>query len=367
MYVAAHNGARIWGGAERATALLLAGLQDRGHRVRLYCNAEVVEEGARALGVPVERFPLGGDIAVPHALRFARVLRRERPDVLLVGTFKKLWLAALAARRAGVPRLVARVGLETDTPRSWKYRLVLARWVDTVVVNAGSMRGAFLALPGWTPERVVTIHNGVRPPLRLREPGAVREELGIGPVARVVGAVARLAAQKRLDRLLRAVATLPDDVHCVLAGEGDLRESLEALAGELRIAGRVHFLGQREDVGDVLDALDLYVVTSEREGMSNSMLEALAAGLPVVSTRVSGAEEALRPFADGSAPGVVIGFDEDELATTLAELLGDAVRLAAMRAVALRRAEEFDFDRMLDAWERVLAPSTATRREAAPR
>jgi glycosyltransferase involved in cell wall biosynthesis len=259
------------------------------------------------------------------------------------------------------------VGLETDTPRSWKYRLVLARWVDTVVVNAGSMRGAFLALPGWTPERVVTIHNGVRPPLRLREPGAVREELGIGPVARVVGAVARLAAQKRLDRLLRAVATLPDDVHCVLAGEGDLRESLEALAGELRIAGRVHFLGQREDVGDVLDALDLYVVTSEREGMSNSMLEALAAGLPVVSTRVSGAEEALRPFADGSAPGVVIGFDEDELATTLAELLGDAVRLAEMRAVALRRAEEFDFDRMLDAWERVLAPSTATRREAAPR
>src|SRR5690606_34137150 len=198
----------------------------RGHRVRLYCNDPLVAERAAALGVPAEILPLGGDVALPHALRFARRLRREQPDVLLVGTFKKLWLAALAARLAGVPQVVARVGLETDIPRSAKYRMALRRWVDTVVVNAETIRPAFLEIPGWSAERVVTIHNGVHPPGRRHPSGWLRAELGIPAVAPVVGAVARLATQKRLDRLLEAIAQLPPDTRCLLAGDGELREPL---------------------------------------------------------------------------------------------------------------------------------------------
>ena len=100
MYVAAHNGARIWGGAERATTRLLAGLQGRGHRVLLFCNQPLVAERASALGVPTEILALGGDIALPHALRFASRLRRDRPDALVVGTYKKLFLASLGAHLA---------------------------------------------------------------------------------------------------------------------------------------------------------------------------------------------------------------------------------------------------------------------------
>lgn len=361
MYVVAHNGAHVWGGAERATARLLAGLQARGHRVRLFCNDALVAERAAALGVATERLPLGGDVALPDALRFARRLRRERPDALLVGTFKKLWLAALAARLARVPRVVARVGLETDTPRSAKYRFVLARWVDAVVVNAARVRPAYLALPGWTEARVPVIPNGVVPPERTRPPGALRQLLGLAPDAPVVGAVARLARQKRLDRLLRALARLPAEVHCVLAGDGEERESLQALARELGVAERAHFLGARDDVGDVLAALDLFVLCSEREGLSNAMLEALAAGVPVVSTPVSGADDALAPCADGRAPGVIVPFDEAALADALRRLLADRHALAAMRIAARRRAEEhFGFERMLDRWEAVLGATSAS-------
>lgn len=361
MYVVAHNGARIWGGAERATGLLLAGLRERGHRVRLYCNSTVVLDGASSLGVPAEQLPLGGDVAVPDALRFARVLRRERPDALLIGTFKKLWLAALAGRLAGVPHVIARIGLETDTPRSWKYRTVLHRWVDTVVVNAELMRSAYVALPGWSAERVVTIHNGVRTPRRRGQAGAVRQALGMGTGLRVVGAIARLAEQKRLDRLIQAVAMLPEEVHGVIAGDGELRASLERVARESGVASRVHFLGHRDDVGDVLDALDVYVVCSDREGMSNSMLQALACGVPVVSTPVSGAEEALAPFPDGAMPGAIVGFEPGALAAALRDLLSEPARLEGMRAAALRRAEEFDSERMLDAWEQVLSRPSPRR------
>jgi glycosyltransferase involved in cell wall biosynthesis len=227
--------------------------------------------------------------------------------------------------------------------------------VDAVAVNARRMRPAFAGLPGLGPDRVVVIHNGVGVPARRRPPGAVRAALGIAPQTAAIGAIARLATQKRLDRLLRAVARLPE-VHCIVAGDGEERARLEALAAELGIESRIHFLGHRTDTGDVLDAIDLFVVSSDREGLSNSMLEALAAGVPVVSTPVSGADDALEPLANGTAPGEIVGFSADELASALRRLLADPGRRAEMADAARRRsAERFGMDAMLARWEALLA------------
>lgn len=360
MFIVAHNGARVWGGAERAVALLLAGLQQRGHGVLLLCNDGVVARPARALGVDAQILPLGGDVSVHHAVRLARRLGTLKPDALLVGMFKKAWLAGLAGRMARVPRIVVRVGLETDVPRNAKYRFAFRRLVDHAVVVAGRMRGPYAALPGFGDGRLSIIPNAVRPPVLRRSAGALRAELGIPPDARCVGSVARLVAQKRLDRLLDAVGRLPADVHCILAGDGPLRGALQRQAAAAGVAGRVHFLGHRADVADVMSALDVFVMTSDREGMSNAMLEALAAQVPVVSTPVSGTDEALRPGPDGIAPGVVVGFHADAVAAGIRAVLDDARRRQAMRLAAGTRARgEFGFPRVLDAWERVLAGGSA--------
>ncbi len=355
MYVAAHLGTRIWGGAERATTLLLAGLRGRGHRVHLFCNAPLLAERAEEMGVPARVLPIGGDVALPHALRFAAALRRDRPDALIVATWKKVLWASLGAKLAGVPCVVARVGLEGDGPRRAKYRLALSRWVDAVVVNSERIRPPFAALPGWS-ERVTVIHNGVHPPVRHLPDGAVRAELGIAADALVVGSVGRLVSMKRFDRLLDAVARIDGAPHVVLAGDGPRREELMARAEALGMADRLHLLGWRTDAADVLAALDAYAVSSDREGMSNAMLEALACGLPVVSTPVSGAHEALAPLGAGDAPGIVTSaFDAAEVGDALGSVLGDADRRAAMAAAARRVAEErFGFERMLDRWEAVL-------------
>lgn len=355
MYVVAHNGSRFVGGAERATVTLLAALQRRGHRVLLFCADDSVAGHARSRGVATERAVLGGDAMLPDALRFAAKLRRHRPDALIIGTFKKMLLAGCAAWLARVPRVVARIGLETDTPRGRKYHFAIARWVHAVVLKTEDMRRKYLDA-GTDAQKLVLIPGGVSlPPLRL-PPGEVRRSLGIAPGARVIGAAARLDVQKRLDRLLRAFASLPPDVHCVLAGDGPDRASLQSLAVELGVAERVHFLGLREDVADVLAALDVYVITSGREGMSNSMMEALAAGLPVVSTAVSGADDALAPLPDGRAPGIVVGFDADEVASGVRRVLDDPVLRREMAAAALERAREsFDFETMVGRWEALLA------------
>ena len=360
MFIVAHNGARVWGGAERALALLLAGLQQRGHRVLLLCNDAVVQRPARALGVPAEILPLGGDVSVHHAARLARRLARLRPDALLVGMFKKVWLAGAAGRLAGVPRIVARVGLETDVPRNLKYRFAFRQLVDRVVVVSERLRPAYASLPGYGAAGVSVIPNGVHPPGRRLPRGAVRASVGIPADAPCVGVVARLVAQKRLDRLLDAVARLSRDVHCLVAGDGPLRGVLAGQAAALGIAGRVHFLGHRVDVADVLDAMDVFVLTSDREGMSNAMLEALAMEVPVVSTRVSGADEALGRGDGWIAPGVVVDFDAAAVADGIRGVLADAELRRAMGAAAGRRAREaFSFPRVLDAWERVLAGAPA--------
>ena len=358
MFILAHNASAILGGGEIGTALLLAGLQRRGHRVlMLLRDAEMAERVASAYGIPTGVARIGGDAVLPDAFRLAARIRRERPDAVILTTFKKVLLAGLGARLAGAPFVVQRIVLQGDTPaRGARYRLAIRRFVDEVALNADAMRPAFLAGdPRLDPAKVITILDGVRAPESTREPGAVRRELGIPADAFVVGCVARLARQKRFDRLLRALALLPEPVHALIAGEGEELEPTRALAAELGMADRVHFPGFRADVGDVLAAMDLFAVSSDREGLANAMLEAMATGLPVVSTEVSGAREALDPAEGEPRAGLVTPMDERALAESIGTLLRDPSMRRALGDAGRGRAERrFGEGRFLDDWERLL-------------
>ena len=354
MRIVAHNGARIWGGAERATVSLLSGLQGRGHDVLLLCNDPLVASEAASRGVPSRICAIGGDVMLHHALRLARVLEQIAPDAFIVGTYKKLFLATLGARLAHVPRIVARVGLESDTPRSRKYKIALRRWTDGVAVNARRIVAPFAELEGFGPEKVALIWNSVATESYESGSGGVRRELGIRGDEFVIGTVARLAKQKRLDRLIRALQKLPG-AHCIIAGDGSARTGLQQIAVGAGVADRVHFLGNRADVHDIIDALDVFVLTSDSEGMSNAMLEAMAHGRPVVSTDVSGAEDAL---SGPPAAGIIVGFDDVAVARAISTLRDDPrLRESMGRAGKERVMREFSREAMLDAWEKFLAPA----------
>ncbi|HEU0012386.1 MAG TPA: glycosyltransferase family 4 protein [Longimicrobium sp.] len=365
MFILAHNNARIFGGGELGTVRLLEGLQARGHRVLMLFRDEKNAARAAEYGIPTGVHRIGGDAMLPHAVRFSRRLRRERPDAVILTTFRRVFLAGMGAWRSGVPFVVQRIVLQGNVPTALRHRIALRRWVDAVVLNAGAMRPGFLAAdPGLDPAKVIAILDGVRAPVATREPGAVRRELGIPDGARVVGSVARLAWQKRFDRLLRALAVLPPDVHCVIAGEGGQGEKLRALAAELGMADRLHLVGFRADVGDVLGAMDAFAVSSDSEGMANAMLEAMMAGVPVVSTDVSGAREALEPEPGEPLPGIVTGFDETELADALRRVLYEPGQREAMGRAARERAERrFGWDRFVDEWEALLVEGVRRGRD----
>jgi glycosyltransferase involved in cell wall biosynthesis len=299
---------------------------------------------------------------LPHALRFSRQIGRFAPDALVLATFKKVWLGALAGRLARVPQVVSRIGLDTDLPRRhWTYRLAYRRWVDRVLVNADGIRRDFVRdLPGYDPARVSTVYDGVSVSDAARgDAGAARDALGLPRGVPLVGSVTRLDTQKRIDRLLEAAVHLPH-AHVALAGEGPLEADLRAQADRLGISDRIHFLGYRTDVGAVLASIDVFVLTSDKEGMANAMLEALAAGVPVVSTPVSGAAEALEPDGRGAAPGLVVEPHPGKIAEALGALLDQADSRDAMGREGRKRARErFSYESMLDAWEAALWPSPA--------
>jgi glycosyltransferase involved in cell wall biosynthesis len=318
-----------------------------------------MRDRAAALEVPAEVGRLGGHLMLPDAWRFGGRLRAWRPDALLVSTFKKLWLAGMAARRAAVPRVVARIGLSTDLPRRhWTYRLALRRWTDAVLVNADGIRRDFLAdLPDLDPRTVVTVYDGIvlgdPPPERA----SARRALGLPTDVPLLGSVTRLSGQKRLDRMLEAVALL-DGVHLALAGVGELEGALRERAARPDLAGRVHFLGFRDDVPTVLGALDAFLLTSDKEGMANAMLEAMAAGVPVVSTPVSGATEALAGPVEpsGEAPGVVVEASPAAVAAATRRILAERELGRAMGEAGRERVRRrFSYPVMLDAWEHVLS------------
>lgn len=297
---------------------------------------------------------VGGHVALPHAFSFAKAARAFAPDGILLTTFKKTFLAGLGAHRARVPRVVARIGLEGDRPgRRFVYRLAFDRWIDRVVVNADALRAPVLEdLPDADPAKVVTVYNGVRAGAPGRDPASVRRELGLAEGDPVVGVVARLDRMKRLDRFLDVIARLPE-ARGVVVGDGPEAAGLTARAEEIGVTDRVVFTGHREDVVDLLQVMDVFLLVSDREGMSNAMLEALSQGVPVVSTPVSGAREALT--SEGTPPGRIVDPEVEGLTRAVRSLLQDVgLRERMSRAARERARERFDAERKIPIWARLL-------------
>lgn len=366
--IAAHNGAPEWGGGEIALCRLLSGLQERGHDVRLYYNRDVVARGAAGYELETEHLHVGGDGMFHHGPRVARALRAWQPDVLVVGTFRKLLHLAVGARLVGVP-VVSRIGQSTDLPRNAKYRFLFRHLVDCVAVSTRDIRDGYLErLPGLPPHRVRVVAKGVSLPTPIPDRIASRRELGLGERSFVVGALARLVPVKRLDRWIDVAGELVGDaagrltgsaegggdVIGLVAGDGPLRAELEARARERGIP--VRFTGHLEDPSRALAAMDVLLVTSDRESLANAMLEALAHGVPVVSTPVSGAHAALDGTEDRSPPGIVTAdFRTETLARAMEALRHDPTLRAQMaRAARLRAERRFGKEAMLDGWEPLL-------------
>ena len=293
-------------------------------------------------------------------------------SIIHTHTSKPGVVATLAARRAGIPAVMHTVHLFAFHEESGRAAMAAyvaaqrtaARWCDRIVTVSEFQRRWALEKGIGTQEQVIAIPNGV-PEERARatrERADVRGELGVEE-AFVVLSTGRLASQKGLEHLVRAAALIRDvpRLRVLLAGDGPLEGQLSRLVSELGLDGIVTFLGHRSDIGDLLAAADLVVLPSLWEGLSISLLEAMAAGKPVVTTTIGGNVEVTNA---GEAAMLVPPKDPVRLAAAIRGLAADAPLRERLgkRGQEVQR-ERYTMRRMLDSYlaeyDRLLSRTTA--------
>jgi glycosyltransferase involved in cell wall biosynthesis len=325
-----------------------------GHHVTIQTNDPKTRLAAQAIGARAVRIPGMTRPIRPHfdaaaVLALACRLRRERIEVVHTHTSKAGFVGRLAARLAGVPVVVHTVhGFAFhEFTRPARLRLyaslerLAARWCDRIVTVSREHADWAARLGIGGPGQVVAVPNGIA--LRaLPDPARraqVRRDLGIEDDALLLLSVGRLEAQKNQADLLRAISALGDrlpNAVLAIAGEGLLQNALAAQVAELGLERRVRLLGFRRDVPDLLAAADAFVLSSLWEGMPIVLLEAMAAGLPIVANRIMGNREVV---AHGETGYLAPPLRPDLFAEALCELFADRDRAAAMGRAGRRRLE----------------------------
>lgn len=348
--IAMHVDGRTIRGNERQAVVLARELARRGHAVAVSCiGGSEVQRELRREAIETTATRPRGDVDPFSALAFAHWLRRGRFDAVLLTSWKRAFVAGAAARLAGVRRVVLRVGGVHEFPRGAAGRLfrrAFLRNLHAVVANSRHIASALRErIPALPTERIFMIPNGVS--FTAAPPAPLRCALGLGADDLLAVTVGALEWRKGMDRLLGALAgARAPRLHLALAGDGPDRAALQERARALGVAGRVHFLGERRDVPAVLAAADLFVIASVSEGFSVAMLEAMAAGLPVISTDVGGAWEALAARDGRPAAGWTVAPGD---AHALASALGE-VSSAVRRGSAAVRARVDEASWRVDRW-----------------
>jgi glycosyltransferase involved in cell wall biosynthesis len=353
------------GGSATNTLLTVAGFPSLFGQSLLYGRTQEFPQLALNIRRQVEMMELPDLVRSPSPVKdlvafwkIYRLLRSGRFDLIHTHTSKAGLLGRIAARLAGVPHIV-------HTPHGQAFNGYTGRMLTALFVLLERWAATFTdRIIGLTdqeirdnlergigePEQFVNIPSGIDLKSferREKEPADVKASLGLSPSAVLIGSVGRLDPVKGHTYLLDAFAVLAPrfpDLHLALVGDGELLSDLRARTQHSGLTDRVLFLGWREDIHDLLHAFDLFVFPSLSEGMGRALVEAMAAGLPIVASRVCSIPEVL---AEGEAGYLVEPASALSLAHGIETLLRDPELRNRLTKAARERAQRYSVEVML--------------------
>ena len=362
--------ARTLGGGERHLADLANGLTRRGHGVfaALIPSSPLLSE---LTAVPVDNIlelPMRNALSVGSVLKLARFARENQIEIIHAHMARDYPLAALAASRSGgIPLVLTRHVL---FPLKKIHRLTLCR-VARVIAVSQAVAEVLRAQAIFDERKLVVIHNGIDvEKFSRKQNGRASAETARGENQERlrVGTIGHLAPIKGHDDFIRAagiVCATRDDVDFIIAGEDksrsrDDRQRLEALIEELGLGQHVRLAGWVEDVAQLLTTLDLFVSSARSEPFGLAIVEAMAAGVPVIATSSEGAREIIE---SGQSGRLIPISDTEAMASAICELLDDPKTRECLAANALRTvSERFSLDRMITKTEQVYLDVLAGRK-----
>ena len=312
----------------------------------------ILWEELYALGVEMVPISLAGelspvkDYAVVHKL--VKYLHQSGTTILHCHSSKGAFVGRLAAAIARTPIVLftAHNSIFYEEWPAWKKKLmatvekILARFTDKIITVSDALKQEILDREGLPPNLLTTIYNGIEIERFAQQTDSktIRRNLNLPELGAVIGTIARLAPQKGISYFLKAASLLKEyQVSFLVVGDGPLREALEKEVEELGLNHRVIFAGQQDNIPEILALLDIFVLPSVTEGLPLTILEAMAAGKPVVATRVGGVPEAI---LEGKTGLIVAPKDPEALAVALASLLGEKDRINRMGTYGQRYVQE---------------------------
>ncbi|MBI5657486.1 MAG: glycosyltransferase [Geobacter sp.] len=275
-------------------------------------------------------------------------IREHKADVVHAHQYSPLFYAVPAACLAGRVKVIyTEHGRFYPERKSWKrsvFNPVLALGVDHLVSISVATAQAMATYDNFPMRRIKVIHNGIdcstmNPPVNQ---AAKRQELGLPPSGPVIGTAARLNSIKNIQMMLRVLKlVLPHVPHCflIIAGQGEEEHALKALAADLCIEENVRFIGLRDDLGEIYQLFDVFLLTSFSEGISVTLLESMATGVPSVVTDVGGNHEVV---VEGKTGYLTEVNDSVMMAARIMELL-EKPELAAQIGAAAKHHVEANF------------------------
>jgi glycosyltransferase involved in cell wall biosynthesis len=343
------------GGAERALVQLVTRLDRRRWEPAVFCLGPPgkLAEVLQSAGIPATCLGARGRADLGVVFRLYRALRQFHPEIVQTFLFHANIAGRIAGRLAGIPHCVS--GIRVAERRSrWPLRIdrITNPLVETNVCVSRATADFSVEVARLRRTKVIVIPNGVDVAPFAEALPLDLTTLGLPPSARVIVAVGRLDPQKGLTYLLEGLPRLfarHGDVHLLLVGDGPERARLTRIVDEQRLTSRVHFAGWRSDVPRILKAAYCLVLPSLWEGMPNVVLEAMAASLPVVATRVEGVDELVIPGETGL---IVPPASSADLTDALETMLGNSARAQAMGESGRQRVEtQFSWDTMAASYD----------------
>ena len=294
-------------GAEKQMAMLATGLPRDQFDVHVCVLTRDGPVGERLKSAGVEYRVINKSWKIDPAawLRLKRHIQHVKPDVVHTWLFAANSYGRQAALRCGVKTIIGAERCVDTWKSGWQFKIdrYLARHSQAIVCNSGAIRD-FYETKGIDPKLFRVIHNGVQATTRAtsEQRQELLDELKLPADAKLIGTVGRLWPQKRMKDLIWAADLLKcvrDDTHLLIVGDGPQRWRLERFRDQCELGDRVHFLGHRTDAKRIIASLDMLWLASAFEGQSNVVLEAMAAGVPVIATDIVGTRDLVVPDETG--------------------------------------------------------------------
>jgi len=340
------------GGQEKRVLAELTGLTERGHDVFLVCRSDArIKTEAERQGLRVLTLPMKSPYDLPSIMRLRTILKEIRVDVVNTHSGVDSWIGSIAAKLAQVPLLVRTRHLNIPLKRSI---LNFVHYLPDLYITCGeNMRNTLIGQCGFPRDRVVSIPTGVSMEffdvVRNRD---AKKEFGLDPDALVitnVGILRRVKGHETTFKAVQAVVQEFPHARFLIVGDGPRRAELARMVDELGIRDHVIFTGFIEEIGKIYSFTDVVILSSWSEGLPQSVLQALAASVPVVATKVGGVPEVVIHEKTGY---LVEAGDHEGLARQVIRVLSEPekARLTACAGKELVR-EYHSVGRMLDLLE----------------